>query len=115
MTRVKRGFTARRRRNKILTFASGFQGSHSKQFRVAKQQKKRALISAERDRMKRKRDFRRLWIARINAAVRFSGLSYNQFVYCMYKNRLSQNRKNLAQIATLCTPFFSTFSQKIMT
>ena len=115
MTRVKRGFIARRRRNKIITFASGFQGSHSKQFRVAKQQKKRALISAERDRMKRKRIIRRLWIARINAAARFSGLSYSQFVYCMYKNRLCPNRKNLAQIATLCHKFFYIFSQKIMT
>nr|YP_001876599.1 ribosomal protein L20 [Welwitschia mirabilis]B2Y1Y2.1 RecName: Full=Large ribosomal subunit protein bL20c; AltName: Full=50S ribosomal protein L20, chloroplastic [Welwitschia mirabilis]ABY26812.1 ribosomal protein L20 [Welwitschia mirabilis]AMA21070.1 ribosomal protein L20 [Welwitschia mirabilis]BAH11206.1 ribosomal protein L20 [Welwitschia mirabilis] len=114
MTRVKRGYIARRRRNRIRLFASGFKGSHSKQFRAAKQQKQRALISAKGDRIKRKRAFRRLWIARINAAVRFYGVSYSKFVHCMYKNQLPLNRKTLAQMATLHNPCFSTISQKIV-
>ncbi len=101
MTRVKRGNVARKRRKKILKLAKGFRGSHSKLFRVANQQVMKALRSAYRDRRNRKRDFRRLWIARINAAVRAQGLSYSQFIGNLKKANVQLNRKVLAQMAVL--------------
>ncbi|MGB7487172.1 MAG: 50S ribosomal protein L20, partial [Phormidesmis sp.] len=73
MARVKRGNVARKRRKKVLKLAKGFRGSHSKLFRIAKQQVLKALRNAYRDRRRKKRDFRRLWIARINAAARLNG------------------------------------------
>ena len=78
MPRVKRGNVARKRRKKILKMAKGFRGSHSKLFRTANQQVMKALRNAYRDRRKKKRDFRRLWIVRINAAARMNGLTYSQ-------------------------------------
>ncbi|EDZ91833.1 ribosomal protein L20, partial [Limnospira maxima CS-328] len=75
MTRVKRGNVARKRRKKILKLAKGFRGSQSKNFRIANQRVMQALRNAYRDRKKRKRDFRRLWITRINAAARVHGIS----------------------------------------
>ena len=75
MTRVKRGNVARKHRNKILKLAKGFRGAHSKLYRIANQQVMKALRNAYRDRKKKKRDFRRLWIARINAASRQHGMS----------------------------------------
>ena len=99
MTRVKRGYIARKRRKKILAFVSGSRGAHSKLFRTANQRKARALVSAHRDRGKRKRDLRRLWITRINAAARANGVSYNRFIQYLYKRQLLLNRKILAQIA----------------
>lgn len=101
MTRVKRGNVARQRRKKILKLAKGFRGSHSKLFRTANQQVMKALRSAYRDRRNRKRDFRRLWIVRINAAVRQHGMSYSQFIGNMKKADIQLNRKMLAQIAVL--------------
>jgi large subunit ribosomal protein L20 len=80
MARVKRGNVARKRRNKILKLAKGFRGSHSKLFRTANQQVMKALRYAYRDRRNRKRDFRRLWITRINAASRMHGVSYSQLI-----------------------------------
>ncbi|NEN95098.1 MAG: 50S ribosomal protein L20, partial [Moorea sp. SIO3I7] len=85
MTRVKRGNVARKRRKKILKLAKGFRGSHSKLFRIANQQVMKALRNAYRDRRKRKRDFRRLWITRINAAARQNGISYSQLMGQMKK------------------------------
>ena len=85
MTRVKRGNVARKRRKKILKLAKGFRGSHSTLFRTANQQVMKALRNSYRDRRKRKRDFRRLWITRINAAVRQHGMSYSQFIGKMKK------------------------------
>ena len=79
MARVKRGNVARKRRNKVLKLAKGFRGSHSRLFRVANQQVMKALRYAYRDRRNRKRDFRRLWITRINAASRMHGVSYSRF------------------------------------
>nr|AKH66235.1 ribosomal protein L20 [Ephedra torreyana] len=114
MTRVKRGYITRRRRNKNLAFASGFHGSHSKQFRAAKQQKQKALTSAKHDRLKQKRNFRCLWIVRINAAVRRLGVPYNKYINCMYKKRLPSNRKTLAQIATLENNSFYIISKNIL-
>ncbi|MEO0686057.1 MAG: 50S ribosomal protein L20, partial [Cyanobacteria bacterium J06649_11] len=80
MPRVKRGNVARKRRKKILKLAKGYRGSHSTLFRTANQQVMKALRYAYRDRKKRKRDFRRLWIARINAACRQHGMSYSKFM-----------------------------------
>lgn len=101
MTRVKRGNVARKRRKKILKLAKGFRGSHSKLFRTANQQVMKALRNAYRDRRKRKRDFRRLWITRINAAARQNGISYSQLTGQMKKADIQLNRKMLAQLAVL--------------
>nr|YP_010981469.1 ribosomal protein L20 [Clerodendrum deflexum]WOE90647.1 ribosomal protein L20 [Clerodendrum deflexum] len=101
MTRIKRGYIARRRRTKIRLFASSFRGSHSRLTRTITQQKIRALVSAHRDRDKQKRNFRRLWITRINAVIREGGVSYSysKLIHNLYKKRLLLNRKILAQIA----------------
>ncbi|MEM8778516.1 MAG: 50S ribosomal protein L20 [Cyanobacteria bacterium P01_G01_bin.49] len=101
MTRVKRGNVARKRRKKILKLAKGFRGSHSRLFRTANQQVMKALRNAYRDRRKRKRDFRRLWITRINAAARQNGMSYSQLIGRMNKANIELNRKMLAQLAIL--------------
>lgn len=101
MARVKRGNVARKRRNKILKLAKGFRGSHSKLFRTANQRVMKALTNAYRDRRKKKRDFRRLWIARINAAVRAHGLSYSRFIGALKKSEIGLNRKMLSQMAIL--------------
>ena len=99
MSRVKRGNVARKRRKKILKLAKGFRGSHSKLFRTANQQVMKALRNAYRDRRKRKRDFRRLWITRINAAARMNGLSYSKLTHQLKKAEVGLNRKMLAQLA----------------
>ena len=101
MPRVKRGNVARKRRKKVLKLAKGFRGSHSKLFRTANQQVMKALRNAYRDRRKRKRDFRRLWITRINAASRQHGLSYSQLTGKLKKANVGLNRKMLAQLAML--------------
>lgn len=101
MARVKRGNVARKRRNKILKLAKGFRGSHSKLFRTANQQVMKALRYAYRDRRNRKRDFRRLWITRINAAARIHGVSYSQLMGELKKANIDLNRKMLAQMALL--------------
>lgn len=101
MTRVKRGNVARKRRKKILKLAKGFRGSHSTLFRTANQQVMKALRNAYRDRRKRKRDFRRLWITRINAASRMHGMSYSQLMGSLKKANIEINRKMLAQMAIL--------------
>uniref|UniRef100_A0A3Q7IY80 50S ribosomal protein L20 n=1 Tax=Solanum lycopersicum TaxID=4081 RepID=A0A3Q7IY80_SOLLC len=86
MTRVKRGYIARRRRTKILLFASRFRGAHSRLTKTITQQKIRALVSAHRDRDRKKRDFHRLWITRINAVIRERGVSYsyNRLIHDLY-------------------------------
>nr|WRK68043.1 ribosomal protein L20 [Phylloglossum drummondii] len=112
MTRVKRGSVARIRRKNTLKLASGFQGAHSTTFRTGNQQVIKALASSYRDRSKRKRDFRRLWITRINAAARNNGVSYTKFIRHLYKNQVSSNRKVLAQIAIFDTNSFSTIRKK---
>lgn len=101
MARVKRGNVARKRRKKILKLAKGFRGSHSRLFRTANQQVMKALRNAYRDRRKRKRDFRRLWITRINAAARQHGMSYSQLIGKLKKADIQINRKMLAQMAIL--------------
>uniref|UniRef100_UPI0030E3D9B9 ribosomal protein L20 n=1 Tax=Polystichum piceopaleaceum TaxID=341147 RepID=UPI0030E3D9B9 len=99
MTRVKRGSVARRYRKGILDFASGFRGAHSRLFRAANQQEKRALACAYVDRNNRKRKFRRLWIARINAAARRNGITYSSMIHNLFENQVFLNRKTLAQVA----------------
>jgi large subunit ribosomal protein L20 len=101
MTRVKRGYVARKRRKNILTLTSGSRGTHSKLFRTANQQGMRALASSHRDRGRKKRDLRRLWITRLNAAARDNGISYNRLIQYLYKNGIFLNRKILAQMAIL--------------
>ena len=99
MTRVKRGNVARKRRKKVLQITDGFRGSSSILIRPANQQKLKALKYSYRDRNKRKREFRRLWIVRMNAAVRHYGMNYNQFVTGLKKENMFLNRKILAQLA----------------
>nr|YP_009731875.1 ribosomal protein L20 [Diospyros celebica]QHR85875.1 ribosomal protein L20 [Diospyros celebica] len=103
MTRIRRGYIARRRRTKIRLFASTFRGAHSRLTRTITQQKIRALVSAHRDRDKQKRNFRRLWITRINAVIRQRGVSYSysRLIHNLYKKGVLLNRKILAQIAIL--------------
>lgn len=99
MPRVKRGFKARRRRNKVLKLAKGYRGARSKLFRSATEAVDRALSYAYRDRRVRKRDFRALWIARINAAARDSGLSYSRLIHGLKQAEIAIDRKILAQLA----------------
>ncbi len=99
MSRVKRGFKARRRRNKVLKLAKGYRGARSKLFRSATEAVDRALNYAFRDRRVKKRDFRSLWITRINAASRLNGLSYSKFIFGLKKANVEIDRKVLANIA----------------
>ena len=99
MPRVKRGFKARRRRNKVLKLAKGYRGARSKLFRSATEAVDRALNYAYRDRRVKKRDFRALWIARINAAARDNGLSYSRMIYGLKKAEVALDRKIMADLA----------------
>uniref|UniRef100_UPI00315D8B7B ribosomal protein L20 n=1 Tax=Plantago cornuti TaxID=197799 RepID=UPI00315D8B7B len=99
MIRLKRGYIAQRRRKKTRSSASSFRGAHSKLTRTISQQQIRALVSAHRDRDNQKRNFRCLWITRINAKIREKGACYSQFIHDLYKRQLLLNRKILAQIA----------------
>ncbi|TSE19040.1 50S ribosomal protein L20 [Tepidimonas alkaliphilus] len=99
MPRVKRGVTARARHKKVLALAKGFRGRRKNVFRVAKQAVMKAQQYAYRDRRARKRDFRRLWIARINAAARELGLTYSQFAHGLRKAAIGIDRKMLADLA----------------
>nr|YP_001019133.1 ribosomal protein L20 [Chlorokybus atmophyticus]Q19V76.2 RecName: Full=Large ribosomal subunit protein bL20c; AltName: Full=50S ribosomal protein L20, chloroplastic [Chlorokybus atmophyticus]ABD62232.2 ribosomal protein L20 [Chlorokybus atmophyticus]WKT05664.1 ribosomal protein L20 [Chlorokybus atmophyticus] len=107
MTRVKRGYVARKRRKRVLQLTQGFRGAHSVLFRTANQQNIKALRYASRDRARRKRDFRRLWITRINAGARKQGLSYSQLMHRFKKCGILINRKVLAQLALLDTKTFN--------
>ncbi len=97
--RVKRGFKARRRRKKVLKLAKGYRGGRSKLFRTASDAVDKALMYAYRDRKVRKRNFRRLWIARINAAARMNNLSYNRFMHGLKQANIELDRKVLADLA----------------
>jgi len=97
--RVRRGYKARRRRKKILKLAKGFRGGRSKLYRTAVDAVDKALMYAYRDRKVRKRDFRRLWIARINAAARINNLSYSKFVHGLKLANVELDRKVLAELA----------------
>jgi large subunit ribosomal protein L20 len=97
--RIKRGFKARKRRKKVLKLAKGFRGGRSKLFRTAADAVDKALMYAYRDRRQRKRDFRRLWIARINAAARLNNLSYGKFIHGLKLAKVDLDRKVLADLA----------------
>ena len=97
--RVKRGFKARKRRKKILKLAKGFRGGRSKLFRTASDAVDKALMYSYRDRRARKRDFRRLWITRINAAARMNDLSYSRLMNGLKKAGIDLDRKVLADLA----------------
>jgi large subunit ribosomal protein L20 len=97
--RIKRGYKARRRRKKVLKLAKGYRGGHSKLFRTAADTVDKALMYAYRDRRTRKRDFRQLWVARINAAARMNNLSYSKFIHGLKLAGVELDRKVLAELA----------------
>lgn len=99
MARVKGGLGAKKRHNRTLKLAKGYRGARSKQYRVAKQSVMIALTSSYAGRKERKRQFRQLWIARINAAARLNGLSYSQFMHGLKLANVDLNRKVLADMA----------------
>ena len=99
MARVKGGMNARKKHNRVLKMAKGYRGARSKQYRVAKQSVMRALTSSYAGRKERKRQFRQLWIARINAAARMNGLSYSKFMFGLKQAGVVMNRKVLSDMA----------------
>ena len=99
MARIKGGMNARKKHNRVLKLAKGYRGARSKQYRVAKQSVMRALTSSYAGRKERKRQFRQLWIARINAAARMNGLSYSKFMHGLKLAGVDINRKMLAEMA----------------
>ena len=99
MARIKGGLGAKKKHNRVLKLAKGYRGARSKQYRVAKQSVMRALTSSYAGRKQRKRQFRQLWIARINAAARLNGLSYSKFMYGLKLANITMNRKMLAEMA----------------
>ena len=99
MARIKGGLNAKKRHNRVLKLAKGYRGARSKQYRVAKQSVMRALTSSYAGRKERKRQFRQLWIARINAAARINGLSYSQFMFGLKQAGVVMNRKVLSDMA----------------
>lgn len=99
MARIKGGVNAKKKHNKVLKLAKGYRGARSKQYRIAKQSVMRALASSYAGRKQKKRQFRQLWIARINAAARMNGLSYSKFMYGLKLGNNEMNRKVLADIA----------------
>ena len=99
MARIKGGLNARKKHNRVLKLAKGYRGARSKQYRIAKQSVMRALTTAYAGRKEKKRQFRQLWIARINAAARLNGLSYSKFMYGLKVAGIELNRKILADMA----------------
>jgi large subunit ribosomal protein L20 len=107
MSRVKRGVSARARHKKVIKLAKGYFGAKSKLFRTANQAVMKSLVYAYRDRRRRKRDFRKLWIARINAAARMNGLSYSRLINGLKRAGIEINRKMLAEMAVNDADSFS--------
>lgn len=99
MARVKGGLNAKKKHKRVLKLAKGYRGARSKQYRIAKQSVMRAMASSFAGRKQRKRDFRRLWIARINAAARMNGISYSRFMHGLKLANVELNRKVLADMA----------------
>lgn len=99
MARIKGGLNAKKKHNRVLKLAKGYRGARSKQYRVAKQSVMRALTSSFAGRKEKKRQFRRLWIARINAAARMNGISYSKFMYGLKLANVDLNRKMLSEMA----------------
>ncbi len=111
MARVKGGLNARKKHNRVLKLAKGYRGARSKQYRVAKQAVMRALAAAYVGRKERKRQFRRLWIARINAAARMNGLSYSRMMHGLKAAGVDINRKMLAEMAVNDAEGFKTLAE----
>lgn len=112
--RVKRGTKARRRRNKVLERASGYRGAGSRVFSVAKERNDRAMVFAYRDRKVRKREFRKLWIARLSAACKLNNTSYSRFMGAMVKSKIELDRKVLSDMAIYNPQDFSKLVKKLL-
>lgn len=111
MARIKGGMNAKKKHNRVLKLAKGYRGARSKQYRVAKQAVMRALASSYAGRKERKRQFRRLWIARINAAARMNGLSYSKMMHGLKVAGIEINRKMLAEMAVNDAEGFKTLAE----
>ncbi|EIC97060.1 ribosomal protein L20 [Lachnoanaerobaculum saburreum F0468] len=111
MARVKGALNAKKRHNRVLKLAKGYRGARSKQYRIAKQSVMRALASAYAGRKERKRQFRQLWIARINAAARINGLSYSKLMHGLKSAGVDMNRKVLADLAVNDAAGFSKIAE----
>ena len=111
MARIKGGMNAKKKHNRVLKLAKGYRGARSNQYRVAKQSVMRALTSSFAGRKERKRQFRQLWIARINAAARMNGLSYSKFMYGLKLAGVEINRKMLAEMAVNDAEGFATLAE----
>ena len=111
MARIKGGMNAKKKHNRVLKLAKGYRGARSKQYRVAKQSVMRALTSSYAGRKEKKRQFRQLWIARINAAARLNGLSYSKFMYGLKLAGVELNRKVLADMAVNDAEGFATLAE----
>ena len=111
MARIKGGMNAKKKHNRVLKLAKGYRGARSKQYRVAKQSVMRALTSSYAGRKQKKRQFRQLWIARINAAARLNGLSYSKFMYGLKVAGVELNRKVLADMAINDAEGFATLAE----
>ena len=111
MARIKGGLNARKKHNRVLKLAKGYRGARSKQYRIAKQSVMRALATSYSGRKERKRQFRSLWIARINAAARLNGLSYRKFMYGLKLAEVELNRKVLADMAVNDPEGFTTLAE----
>ena len=111
MARIKGGLNAKKRHNRTLKLAKGYRGARSKQYRIAKQSVMRALTSSYAGRKQKKRQFRQLWIARINAAARMNGLSYSKFMYGLKLAGVEMNRKILADMAINDAEGFKTLAE----
>ena len=109
MARIKGGMNAKKKHNRVLKLAKGYRGARSKQYRIAKQSVMRALTSAYAGRKQKKRQFRQLWIARINAAARMNGLSYSKFMHGLKLADI--NRKMLAELAVNDAEGFKTLAE----
>ena len=110
MARIKGGLNAKKKHKRVLKLAKGYRGARSKQYRIAKQSVMRALASAYAGRKEKKRQFRQLWIARINAAARLNGLSYSKFMYGLKLAGVEINRKMLAEMAVNDADGFKTLA-----
>ena len=111
MARIKGGMNAKKKHNRVLKLANGYRGARSKQYKIAKQSVMRALTSAYAGRKQKKRQFRQLWIARINAAARMNGLSYSKFMYGLKLAGVELNRKVLADMAINDAEGFATLAE----
>ena len=111
MARIKGGMNAKKKHNRVLKLAKGYRGARSKHYRVAKQSVMRALTSSYAGRKQKKRQFRQLWIARINAAARMNGLSYSKFMYGLKLAGVELNRKVLADMAVNDAEGFATLAE----